>query len=225
MTRILVVDDDADIRELIRVYLAGEGLMVVQASNGQEALHLMEATPADLVVLDVMMPLMDGWELCRELRKHYPDLPLLMVTAKSESVHKVKGFQLGTDDYLVKPFDPVELVMRVKALLKRYRINSSQVILIGGLAIDRTTYEVRGQDQKLTLPLKEFELLYKFASHVGQIFTRTQLIEQIWGMDYEGDERTVDVHIKRLRERFEAYSHIFMITTIRGLGYRFEVKI
>ena len=103
----------------------------------------MESTPADLVVLDVMMPFMDGWELCRELRTHYPDLPLLMVTAKSESVHKVKGFQLGTDDYLVKPFDPVELVMRVKALLKRYRINSSQIILIGGMTIDRTTYEVR----------------------------------------------------------------------------------
>ncbi|MDQ0874161.1 two-component system OmpR family response regulator [Paenibacillus sp. V4I3] len=224
MTRIMVVDDDADIRELIRVYLAGEGLTVMQASNGQEALSMLETTPADLVVLDVMMPLMDGWELCRELRAQYADLPLLMVTAKSESVHKVKGFQLGTDDYLVKPFDPVELVMRVKALLKRYRINASQTITLGNVIIDRTAFEVRLQDQRLALPLKEFELLYKLASYPAQIFTRTQLIEQIWGMDYEGDDRTVDVHVKRLRERFESLTEEFRITTIRGLGYRLEVK-
>lgn len=224
MTRIMVVDDDADIRELIRVYLAREGLTVMQASNGQEALSMLETTPADLVVLDIMMPLMDGWELCRELRAQYIDLPLLMVTAKSESVHKVKGFQLGTDDYLVKPFDPVELVMRVKALLKRYRINASQTITLGNVIIDRTAFEVRIQDQRLALPLKEFELLYKLASYPAQIFTRTQLIEQIWGMDYEGDDRTVDVHIKRLRERFESLTEEFRITTIRGLGYRLEVN-
>lgn len=224
MTRIMVVDDDADIRELIRVYLAREGLTVMQASNGQEALSMLETTPADLVVLDIMMPLMDGWELCRELRAQYADLPLLMVTAKSESVHKVKGFQLGTDDYLVKPFDPVELVMRVKALLKRYRINASQTITLGNVIIDRTAFEVRIQDQRLALPLKEFELLYKLASYPAQIFTRTQLIEQIWGMDYEGDDRTVDVHIKRLRERFESLTEEFRITTIRGLGYRLEVN-
>lgn len=224
MTRIMVVDDDADIRELIRVYLAREGLTVMQASNGQEALNMLETTPADLVVLDIMMPLMDGWELCRELRAQYADLPLLMVTAKSESVHKVKGFQLGTDDYLVKPFDPVELVMRVKALLKRYRINASQTITLGNVIIDRTAFEVRLQDQRLALPLKEFELLYKLASYPAQIFTRTQLIEQIWGMDYEGDDRTVDVHIKRLRERFESLTEEFRITTIRGLGYRLEVN-
>lgn len=165
----MVVDDDADIRELIRVYLVGEGLTVSQASNGVEALSMLETTPADLVVLDVMMPLMDGWELCRELRARYEDLPLLMVTAKSESVHKVKGFQLGTDDYLVKPFDPLELVMRVKALLKRYRINASQTITVGNVVIDRTAFEVRLQDQRMSLPLKEFELLYKLASYPAQI--------------------------------------------------------
>ncbi|MGG1556437.1 response regulator transcription factor [Paenibacillus ferrarius] len=224
MTKILVVDDDADIRELIRIYLDREGLTVLQASDGKEALHVMETTPAELVVLDVMMPNMDGWELCRELRKLYTDLPLLMVTAKSESVHKVKGFQLGTDDYLVKPFDPVELVMRVKALLKRYRINTSQTIALGGILIDRSTFNVKVYDVRTSLPLKEFELLYKLAGHPGQIFTRTQLIEQIWGMDYEGDERTVDVHIKRLRERFEPLTADFEIKTIRGLGYRLEVK-
>lgn len=144
MARNMVVDDDPDIRELIRVYLAGEGLGVIEARNGQEALKLIESTRVDLVVLDVMMPLMDGWDLCRELRSHYSDLPLVMVTAKSESAHKLKGFQLGTDDYVVKPFDPVELVMRVKALLKRYKIASSQLISIGDMTIDRVSFEVCG---------------------------------------------------------------------------------
>jgi two-component system, OmpR family, response regulator len=224
MARIMVVDDDPVIRELIRVYLSQEGLDVLQAKNGREALKLLETTQADLVVLDVMMPLMDGWDLCRELRANYSDLPLIMVTAKEESAHKVKGFHLGTDDYVVKPFDPVELVMRVKALLKRYRIASSQTIQMGVMIIDRKTLEVRLQNQRFNLPLKEFELLYKLASYPGQIFTRAQLIEQIWGVNYEGDERTVDVHIKRLRERFEPLTDHFQIATIRGLGYRLEVK-
>ncbi|MCU6795624.1 response regulator transcription factor [Paenibacillus sp. WQ 127069] len=223
MAMIMVVDDDPDIRELIRVYLVGEGLGVIEAGNGQEALKLIESTRVDLVVLDVMMPLMDGWDLCRELRSHSSDLPLVMVTAKSESAHKLKGFQLGTDDYVVKPFDPVELVMRVKALLKRYKIASSQLISIGDMTIDRVSFEVCVQEQHFLLPLKEFELLYKLASYPRQIFTRTQLIGQIWGMDFEGDERTVDVHIKRLRERFEPLTDQFRIATIRGLGYRLEV--
>jgi two-component system OmpR family response regulator len=224
MAKILIVDDDHHIRELMRVYLIGEGLEVKEASNGREALALLEIASVDLVILDIMMPFMDGWDLCRELRAHY-DIPLLMVTAKGESGQKVKGFQLGTDDYMVKPFDPMELVMRVKALLKRYRIASSQTVQIGETMIDRNTLEVRVQDHKITLPLKEFELLYKLASYPSQIFTRTQLIEQIWGIDYEGDERTVDVHIKRLRERFEGLTGQFLITTIRGLGYRLEVKL
>jgi two-component system OmpR family response regulator len=223
VAKIMVVDDDPHIRELICVYLTGEGLDVVEAGNGHEALALLEHTQVDLVVLDIMMPLMDGWDLCRELRAHY-DMPLLMVTAQSESGQKVKGFQLGTDDYLVKPFDPLELVMRVKALLKRYKIASSQILQLGDLLISRKTMEVRIQEHKLVLPLKEFELLYKLASYPGQIFTRAQLIEQIWGMDYEGDERTVDVHIKRIRERFEDFGDNFQIATIRGLGYRLEMK-
>lgn len=224
MAKVLVVDDDPDIRELIRVYLAGEGLDVIEAGNGQDALATIETMQVDLVVLDVMMPLMDGWELCRELRAQYSDLPLLMVTAKGESADKVKGFKLGTDDYVVKPFDPVELVMRVRALLKRYRIASSQTVQIGDIVIDRMQYEVRVKDQRVVLPLKEFEILYKLASYPAQIFTRAQLIEQIWGIDYEGDERTVDVHIKRIRERFENETDQFQIVTIRGLGYRLEVK-
>jgi len=167
---------------------------------------------------------MDGWDLCRELRANYSDLPLLMVTAKGESADKVKGFNLGTDDYVVKPFDPVELAMRVKALLKRYRITASQTVQLGDILIDRTAFEVRVDNQRIALPLKEFELLYKLASYPSQIFTRAQLIEQIWGIDYEGDERTVDVHIKRLRERFEPLTEQFHIATIRGLGYRLEVN-
>jgi two-component system OmpR family response regulator len=224
VAKIMVVDDDPHIRELIRVYLSSEGLDVIEAGNGQEALILLESMQADLVVLDIMMPLMDGWDLCRELRANY-DMPLLMVTAQGESEQKVKGFQLGTDDYLVKPFDPLELVMRVKALLKRYRIASSQTLQVGDMVIDRKTLEVRVQKQEIVLPLKEFELLFKLASYPGQIFTRAQLIEQIWGMDYEGGERTVDVHIKRIRERFEGISEQFQIATIRGLGYRLEVKV
>jgi two-component system OmpR family response regulator len=224
MAKILIVDDDPNIRELISVYLIGEGFDVKEACNGLEALSLLETVQVDLVILDIMMPLMDGWELCRELRIRY-DIPLLIVTAKGESGQKVKGFQLGTDDYLVKPFDAMELVMRVKALLKRYRIASSKTVQIGEIVIDSKALEVRVKDQKIMLPLKEFELLFKLASYPGQIFTRTQLIEQIWGIDYEGDERTVDVHIKRLRERFEDITGQFIISTIRGLGYRLEVKL
>jgi two-component system OmpR family response regulator len=224
VAKIMIVDDDPHIRELMSVYLSGEDLDVIEACNGHEALSMLENMQVDLIVLDIMMPLMDGWELCREVRARF-DLPLLMVTAQGESAHKVKGFQLGTDDYLVKPFDPLELVMRVKALLKRYRIASSQVLQIGHMLIDHKMMEVRIQNQKVMLPLKEFELLYKLASYPGQIFTRTQLIDQIWGMDYEGDERTVDVHIKRVRERFEGLNDQFQIATIRGLGYRLEVLL
>ncbi|MCZ8513288.1 response regulator transcription factor [Paenibacillus filicis] len=223
MAKILLVDDDSYIRELMRVSLQGEGFTLTEAANGREALELLERAPADLVVLDLMMPLMDGWELCRELRRLYPDLPLLMVTAKSETADKVKGFQLGTDDYLVKPFDPPELVVRVKALLKRYRIASSQIIRLGEIELNRTSFEVLQGTERMTIPLKEFELLFKLAAHPNQIFTRNQLIEQIWGLDYAGDDRTVDVHIKRLRERFPEESAGFSIRTIRGLGYKLEV--
>jgi two-component system, OmpR family, response regulator len=178
----------------------------------------------DLVILDIMMPQMDGWELCRELREHY-EMPLLMLTAKGETAQKVKGFQLGTDDYMVKPFEPAELVVRVKALLKRYRISISQNVNVGSLQLNRHNYSLQVGDNQLTLPLKEFELLFKLAGYPGKTFSREQLIEQIWGFDYEGDERTVDVHIKRLRERFPDGQFGFRITTIRGLGYRLEVSV
>jgi two-component system, OmpR family, response regulator len=223
MTQILIVDDDPHIRELLRLLLQNEGFEIREAGDGVEALALLESAKADLVILDIMMPNMDGWTLCRELREHY-DLPLLMLTAKGETMQKIKGFELGTDDYLVKPFEPLELVVRVKALLKRYRIAASQTVQIGELLLNRKTYEISVGSNSITLPLKEFELLFKLASYPGKTFSREQLIEQIWGYDYEGDERTVDVHIKRLRERFPEEVNSFRISTVRGLGYRLEVQ-
>ncbi|WP_169086187.1 response regulator transcription factor [Paenibacillus sp. PL91] len=222
MHTILVVDDDANIRELVCLFLRNDGFATVEAADGKEALAVYASMHVDLVVLDIMMPNMDGWTLCKELRRGKPDLPLLMLTARGETWEKVKGFQLGTDDYLTKPFDPLELAARVKALLKRYRIGSTQTIRLGNVILDRHIYKVMSGTESLTLPLKEFELLYKLAGTPGQIYTREQLIDQIWGIDYAGDDRTIDVHIKRLRERF-ATTPDFRIETVRGLGYRLEV--
>lgn len=224
MTTILVVDDDAHIRELINLYLTDEGLNIVEKTNGAEALEHAMYYPVDMVIMDIMMPEMDGWELCRKLRE-LGDIPILMITAKGESTQRIKGFRLGTDDYLIKPFDPVEMVMRVKALLKRYRISISQNIQLGPVKLDRVNYEImfEATGESQTLPLKEFELFYKLASYPGQLFTRDHLIQQVWGVDFEGNERTVDVHINRLRDRFEAFSTHFKIITLRGLGYKLEV--
>ncbi|MDG0810665.1 response regulator transcription factor [Cohnella rhizosphaerae] len=224
MANILVADDDAHIRKLIALYLRNEGFDVFEAKDGVEALSVLERSAVDMAIIDIMMPHMDGWELCREIRRLYADMPLLMVTAIGEAGQKVKGFQLGTDDYVTKPFDPVELVMRVKALLKRYRIAASQIVQLGGIVLDRRAHKVVREGEALLLPLKEFELLFKLASHPGQILTREQLIVQIWGMDYEGDDRTVDVHIKRIRERFAEDAGHFRIETVRSLGYRLEVN-
>ncbi|MBD8497292.1 response regulator transcription factor [Paenibacillus arenosi] len=223
MPTILVADDDANIRELVCLFLRNDGFDIAEAVDGKDALAIYASRPIDLVILDIMMPIMDGWALCKELRRANPDLPLLMLTARGETWEKVKGFELGTDDYLTKPFDPLEMMARVKALLKRYKIGSTQSIRFGNITLDHQSYKVlRGQDS-LTLPLKEFELLYKLSSTPGQVYTREQLIEQIWGIDYAGDERTIDVHIKRLRERF-ADAPDFRIETVRGLGYRLEVS-
>jgi two-component system, OmpR family, response regulator len=223
MSKILIVDDDPHIRELVRVFLSNAGFDVYEARDGADALKKLETVKADLVILDIMMPNMDGWELCRQLREAY-DFPLLMLTAKGETSQKLKGFQLGTDDYLVKPFEPLELVARVQALLKRYRIASSQTVQVRELLMDRKTFQVTVSGASLTLPLKEFELLFKLASFPGRTFSRDQLIEDIWGYDFEGNERTLDVHINRLRERFPEERHSFKIRTIRGLGYRLEVR-
>ncbi|KAF4325603.1 hypothetical protein G195_000746 [Phytophthora kernoviae 00238/432] len=221
MNTILVVDDDSHIRKLIRIYLETNQFSVVEAPDGQEALDILSHTKIDLVIVDVMMPRVDGIELTEDIRS-YMDIPILMVTAKGESKDKVKGFNAGSDDYLVKPFDPVELILRVKSLMKRYNKVSSNVIHIGGVAIDLSNLTVSAGAQTVELKKKECELLFALASLPGQIFTRTQLIEDIWGLDYEGDERTVDVHIKRLRERLEPIPEL-IISTIRGLGYRLEL--
>lgn len=201
MVNILMVDDDPHIRELVRHFLQQEGYVVYEASDGKDALAKLESVKMDLVILDIMMPNMDGWQLCREIREH-DDIPLLMLTAKGETSQKIKGFQLGTDDYLVKSFEPLELVARVQALLRRYRISVSQTVQIGEVMLNRKTFEVFVHGKPISLPRKEFEVLFKLASNSGKTITREQLIEDIWGFDFEGNERTVDVHINRLRERF-----------------------
>jgi len=222
MPTILVADDDANIRELVCLFLRKDGFTTIEAKDGKEALTIYHATHIDLVVLDIMMPTMDGWTLCKELRRVNTELPLLMLTARGETWEKVKGFELGTDDYLTKPFDPLELTVRIKALLKRYKIGSTQTIKLGTITLDRQTYKVMRGAESISLPLKEFELLYKLAETPGQVYTREQLIDQVWGIDFTGDNRTIDVHIKRLRERFTT-SIEFQIETVRGLGYRLEV--
>lgn len=223
MTKLLVVDDDANIRELIKVFLQNEGLEVIEAIDGVDALFRLASEKVDMVVMDIMMPNMDGWTLCEEIRSFNSDLPILMLTAKGEMSQKIKGFHLGTDDYLVKPFEPAELIVRVKSILKRYRISISQIVEAGNVKLNRQTHEVDINGEIIILRLKEFELLFTLASYVGKTFSREQLIEEIWGYDYEGDERTVDVHIKRIRERFPQEMSGFVIRTIRGLGYRLEL--
>jgi two-component system OmpR family response regulator len=222
VAKVLVVDDDPHIRELVGLYLQRDGFEVVEAADGLEALSILDSTKLDLVVLDVMMPSMDGWELCKEIRER-SQLPVLMLTAKGETSQKVKGLHLGADDYVVKPFEPLELVARVKALLRRYRIVTEQTVEIGGLFLDRKTHHASFAGKDLVLPPKEFELLFTLASYPGRTLSRDQLIEDIWGYDFEGDERTVDVHIKRLRDKFPDESCSFRIRTVRGLGYRLEV--
>ncbi len=222
MIQILVADDDQHIRELISLYLENQGFKIIKAADGEEAWAKMEEFRIDLAVVDIMMPFKDGWELTKEIKEYF-DIPVLMVTARGESYDKLKGFDIGTDDYVVKPFDPQEMVARVKALLRRYRVEANNVIYMGNIKLDRTKLEMSAGETSEQLPLKEFELLFTLVSSPGKIFTRDQLIQLIWGYDYEGDERTVDVHIKRLRERLNHMKNVGMeIKTIRGLGYRAE---
>lgn len=223
MTRILVVDDDAHIRELVGVYLHRDGFDIIEAEDGLNAKRFLDDTKVDLVVLDVMMPNVDGFELCREIRVS-SSIPVLMLTALGETTQKVKGLQLGADDYLVKPFDPAELVARVRALLRRYRINTEQMVQVGELCMNGATRDASFYGKTLILPPKEFELLFKLASNPGRTLSRDQLIEDIWGYDFDGDERTIDVHIKRLRDKFPEGDCSLRIRTVRGLGYRLEVE-
>ncbi|CAM3035952.1 response regulator transcription factor [Paenibacillus sediminis] len=223
MVKILIADDDPSILELLRLYLTKEGYEVRAAADGRETLSWLEQESFDLVILDIMMPYVDGWQLCQEIRRYYGDIAILFVSAKGESEDKINGFKLGTDDYVVKPFDPDELVMRVRALLRRYRIYASESVTIGALTLEASTKFAKTGSQTLPIPAKEFDLLYMLSSYPNQVFTRDQLIEKIWGPDFDGDERTIDVHIKRLRTRFPE-SLGFRIQTIRGIGYRLEVN-
>lgn len=221
-SKIMVVDDEMHIRELVRFYLDKAGFDTIEAANAEEALDIVENQYIDLAVVDIMMPGMDGFELVEQMRQ-YREFPVIMLTAKSQSKDKLRGFSLGVDDYVTKPFDPDELMARVKTILKRYSINSSNVVKIGDVIFDGDKYEVRYQDQIIHLPLKQFELAFELAKNPNQIFTREQLIEKIWGMDYDGFDRTVDVHIKRIRENL---GHLpgFKVVTVRGLGYKIEVE-
>ncbi|MBC2675448.1 response regulator transcription factor [Listeria booriae] len=221
MNRILMVDDDSNIRELVTIFLEKEGFTVFNAQDGVDALSVLEKTTVDLAVIDIMMPNMDGWELCSAI-KSFQEIPVIFLTARGEIEQKIKGFSLGADDYVVKPFAPEELVARIRVLLKRYQILATQEIRIGNISVNEKEMLVTNQSKVITLPLKEFQLLFRLAGYPDKTFSREQLIEEIWGYDYEGDERTVDVHIKRLREKFPAEQSGFTIRTIRGLGYRLE---
>ena len=219
MAVILVVDDNQKIRRLIDIYLRREGFSTLLAETGEQALHLLGEQAVDLMIVDIMMPGMDGYALVRQLRENRMEIPVLMATAKTEFADKKGGFEAGADDYMTKPVDLEELVLRVRALLRRSRIYSENQIRIGEVTLDYNTLEVRLPGETVVLPQKEFYLLYKLFSYPNRIFTRQELMDEIWGFDSETSPRTVDVHIKRLRERFEQVPDL-EISTIRGLGYK-----
>ncbi len=220
--KVLIVDDEANICELIRLYVEKEGYNAIIATDGAKAVEKFMQEKPDMVLLDIMLPVKDGWQVCREIRA-VNDTPIIMLTAKGESKDKLRGFSSGVDDYVVKPFDPNELMARVKAIMKRYDINTSHIVRLNEVELDGDKYEIRYKDECIHLPLKQFELLFELAKHPNQIFSREQLIEKIWGMDYDGFDRTVDVHIKRIRENI---GHLpgFNVVTVRGLGYKVEVE-
>ena len=220
------MDDDPNIRELVRLYLEKEGFEIVTAERGDEAVKLFRASPPNLMLLDVMLPGMDGWQVCREVRK-ISNIPIIMLTAKDETFDKVLGLELGADDYIVKPFDMKELVARIKAVIRRFQAADTpeKELVFPGLTINISQYTVTYMGKALDMPPREIELLYFLASHPGMVFNREQLLEQVWGYDYFGDSRTVDVHVKRLREKLSGGEELgWQIKTVWGVGYKFEVK-
>jgi len=221
MITILTVDDDPHIRELLRLYIQKEGFRSIEAVDGQHALDILAKERIHLAIVDIMMPNVDGYELCEQIRKTY-DIPVMMLTAKRELVDKEKAYLAGTDDYVIKPFEPKEVIFRIKALLRRFQMISEEVITIGQVAINRKSFAVEFIGKTVVLPLKEFELLAQMASYPGRTFTREQLIELVWGSEFSGSDRTVDVHIKRLRERFHEQDE-FSLETVRGRGYKLVV--
>src|SRR5690625_187810 len=218
MMKILVVDDDVKIVNLISIHLSKTGYSVLKATDGEAALHKVKDELPDLAIVDVMMPKMDGYTLTRHLREM--EILVLLLTAKGELADTEKGFLAGSDDYVVKPFEPKELIFRIQAILRRYDKSAEQILHIGPMIINRQNYEVEIGEKTLYLPLKEFELLYVLASKVGHVYTREFLIERVWGIDYEGDDQTLNVHIKRIREKLPSTVNI---TTVRGVGYELEL--
>lgn len=219
MFNILVCEDDRNIRNLMVKFLKKDGYEVFESENGAQALDVLDSSHIDLLITDVMMPVKDGIQLSLELREAGYKLPILIITARESIEDKKTGFSSGADDYMVKPIDMDEMLMRVAALLRRSGINSDKKIVIGGTTIDYSDFTIRVNNEIINLPKKEFQLLFKLLSQPNRIFTRTQLMDEIWGYDIESDERTVDVHIKRLREKF-ADNRDFEVITVRGLGYK-----
>ena len=224
--KIMVVDDDGNICELLRLYLEKEGFETVTVSDGARAVELFDTEKPDLMLLDVMMPKLDGWQVCREIRKK-SQCPIIMITAKGEVFDKVLGLELGADDYVVKPFETKEVIARIKAVLRRSGISEAKKerkVEYDGLYINMENYELRVRGKVVDTPPKEMELIYHLASNPNRVYTRDQLLDEVWGFEYYGDSRTVDVHIKRLREKLDGVSDQWALKTVWGVGYKFEVK-
>ena len=225
-TKILVVDDDANISDLLKMYFENEGYDVKTAADGVEGLNYFKIFEPDLVLLDIMLPKKDGWQVCREIRE-MSSKPVIMITAKGEVFDKVVGLELGADEFVVKPFDMKELSARVKAVLRRYQNHAHQsddeVIKFENIEISLQKYELKLRGKSVDIPPKELELLYFLASNYNRVFTRDQLLDKVWGFDYLGDSRTVDVHVKRLREKLEGVSDKWILKTVWGVGYKFEI--
>lgn len=225
---ILIADDDANICELVRLYLEKEGFETIICFNGEKAMELFRGGNIDLAILDIMMPKMDGVSVCREIRKE-SKMPIIMLTAKGETFDKVLCLELGADDYVVKPFEGKELVARVKAVLRRAapvekEQEEEKIVSYDDITVNLSNYELILCGKSMDVPPKELELLYYLASHPNRVFTREQLLEDVWGFDYYGDSRTVDVHVKRLREKIEGINDKWQLKTVWSVGYKFEVK-
>lgn len=223
MFNILVVEDDLKLNKLYKTVLTKNGYKVYSAYDGRQALDILDEQYIDLIITDIMMQVMDGYELTQSLREANYDLPIMMITAKEDFSHKEKGYNAGTDDYMVKPIDVNEMVLRVSALLRRAQIISSKKVEVGSTTLNYDSFTVNIGSEEVLLPQKEFNLLYKLVSYPNKIFTRQQLMDEIWGMETDSDERTVDVHINRLREKFKSCED-FEIVTVRGLGYKVDKK-
>ena len=225
--KILIVDDDENICELLRLYLEKDGFDTVVAGDGEQAVEYAAKYSPDLILLDIMLPKLDGWQVCREIRKT-SETPIIMLTAKGETFDKILGLELGADDYVSKPFDTKEVIARIKAVLRRTHDSdkSSQIneVRYDKLRINLTNYELEVTGVKIDTPPKELELIYHLASNPNRVYTRDQLLDEVWGFDYYGDSRTVDVHVKRLREKLENVSDEWSLKTVWGVGYKFEVK-